>query len=109
MLGELFAFAAMLMFATNILVTKAASTRLDVSIGFGISVVVNLLFAAFAFAVQLGLRNAPPAWSGYGALMFVLAGIMATYLGRWFFFGAIARLGSAKPACSTSRVRRSPP
>lgn len=96
MYGELFAFLAMLLFATNILITKAASTRLDVSVGFGISVAMNLVFAMLAFAVQLGLRADAPAWNAYGVLMFVLAGIAATYLGRWFFFGAIALLGSAK-------------
>ena len=96
MIGESLAFAAMLMFATNILVTKAASTRLNVATGFVISVTVNLLFALVVFAVALALRSDPFRWDLTGVLLFMLAGACATYLGRWFFFEAIARLGPAK-------------
>ena len=49
MIGESFALVAMLLFATNILVTKHASSRLAVSSGFVISVTVNLAFACVAF------------------------------------------------------------
>ena len=96
MTGEFLALAAMVMFATNILVTKAASNRLDVGAGFVISVAVNLLFALLVFAVALALRSDPFRWDLAGVLLFMLAGACATYLGRWFFFGAIARLGPAK-------------
>ena len=96
MIGELLALAAMAMFASNILVTKTASTRLDVGIGFVISIVVNLAFAAIVFAAELALRDVPLRWNAGGVAMFMLAGACATYLGRWFFFGAIARLGSAR-------------
>jgi len=95
-IGTLLAFAAMLMFASNILVTKVASARLDVTAGFVISVGVNLLFAALVFVVSLGVRDAPFRWNWAGVGWFALAGASATYLGRWFFFGAIARLGAAK-------------
>ncbi len=96
MTGELLALAAMLMFAANILVTKAASSRLNVGAGFVISVTVNLLFAALVFAVELALRRETLRWDGTGIALFMLAGACSTYLGRWFFFEAIARLGSAK-------------
>ena len=96
MTGELLALAAMVMFATNILVTKAASNRLNVGAGFVISVTVNLLFAALVFAVELALRREAFVWDFSGALLFMLAGASSTYLGRWFFFEAIARLGPAK-------------
>ena len=97
MTGELLAFAAMVMFATNILVTKAASNRLDVGTGFVISVAVNLLFAALVFAVDTrAAQRDLPAGTSTALLLFMLAGACATYLGRWFFFEAIARLGPAK-------------
>jgi len=96
MTGELLALAAMTMFASNILITKAASARLDVGIGFVISIVVNLAFATLVFAVELALRPEPLRWDALGVAMFMLAGVSATYLGRWFFFEAIARLGSAR-------------
>ncbi|HVE51690.1 MAG TPA: DMT family transporter [Casimicrobiaceae bacterium] len=96
MIGESLALAAMLMFATNILVTKAASARLDVGTGFVISVVVNLLVAALAFAIELALRGDRIEWDLTGVVLFALAGVCATYLGRFFFFGAIAKLGATK-------------
>lgn len=96
MTGQLLALTAMLMFAANILVTKLASGRLDVSVGFVISVVVNLLFAAVVFVFELALRAEPFAWDVDGLLLFMLAGACSTYLSRFFFFGAIARLGPAR-------------
>lgn len=96
MTGEFLALAAMVMFATNILVTKAASNRLNVGAGFVISVTVNLLFAMLVFVVELALRGETFRWDVTGVLLFMLAGACSTYLGRWFFFEAIARLGAAK-------------
>ena len=96
MTGEFLALAAMLMFATNILITKAASIRLHVGTGFVISVTVNLLFAMLVFAGELALRREALRWDITGMLLFMLAGACSTYLGRWFFFEAIARLGPAK-------------
>ncbi|HVF65365.1 MAG TPA: DMT family transporter [Casimicrobiaceae bacterium] len=94
--GELLAVAAMLMFAANILATRAASSRLDVSRGFVISVTVNVLFSALAFIVEQRLRREPLVWDPAGIALFMMAGAFATYLGRWFLFGAIARLGAAR-------------
>lgn len=96
MTGELLAFAAMLMFASNVLITKVASNRLDVGAGFVISIAVNLAFATLAFLVQLALRSEPLVWNGAGVVYFMLAGACSTYLGRYFFFGAIVRLGPSK-------------
>ena len=95
-LGTLLAFAAMLMYASNILVTKVASARLDVTAGFVISVGVNLLFGALVFVAELVVRDDAFRWDWVGVAWFALAGASATYFGRWFFFGAIARLGAAK-------------
>ena len=95
-IGTLLAFAAMLMFASNVLVTKVASARLDVGAGFVISVGVNLLFATLVFIGELAVRDDAFRWNWAGVGWFVLAGACATYLGRWFFFGAISRLGAAK-------------
>ena len=96
MIGELLAFAAMTMFASNILATKVASSRLDVATGFVISVSVNLLFSVLLFVVQIALRDDPLRWDWAGVGLFAMAGVCSTYLGRWFFFEAIAQLGAAK-------------
>jgi drug/metabolite transporter (DMT)-like permease len=96
MVGESLALLAMVLFATNILVTKFASSRLAVASGFVISVTVNLLFACVAFVAQLAWQGHDIAWDLQGVLLFALAGLCATWLGRWFFFEAIARLGPAR-------------
>ena len=96
MTGQLLALAAMLMFAANILVTKMASARLDVGVGFVISVVVNLMFAALVFGVEVASRTDRLQWDATGVALFMLAGACSTYLGRFFFFGAIARLGPSR-------------
>ena len=96
MTGELLALCALAMFSTNIVITKVASARMSVNDGFLISVGVNLAFSALLFGVELLLRREPLHWDPYGAALFLLAGAASTYLGRWFFFEAIVRLGPAK-------------
>jgi drug/metabolite transporter (DMT)-like permease len=96
LVGTGLAAAALLIFSANILLTKLASNSVNVSLGFLIAVTVNLLFSAFLFGVQLLLRPQGLEWNTYGVLVFILAGAFSTYLGRWFFFEAIVRFGTAK-------------
>lgn len=95
-MGEALAIAALVMFSTNIIMTKVASARLNLHFGFLISVSVNVLFGALLFGGQLLIRQDNLQWSGPGFLLFVIAGIFSTYLGRWFFFDSIVKLGPAK-------------
>lgn len=90
------AVAALIMFATNILVTKAASNKLDVSVGFLISVIVNCLISGLASGIQLVWQTSDFSWSLSGAISFAFAGIFSTFLGRWFFYESVVRLGSAR-------------
>jgi drug/metabolite transporter (DMT)-like permease len=94
--GELLAGAALCMFSANILILKIASTRLSVDIGFAVAVFVNVLFASLLFGIELATRSAALVWNGGGLLLFIVAGVFSTYLGRWFFFEAIVRFGPAK-------------
>ncbi|QIN80021.1 EamA family transporter [Rubrobacter marinus] len=95
-MGEVLAIAALVIYSCNIVVTKVASGRLDLNFGFLISVSMNVLFATVLFGGQLLIRQGDLHWDGYGFFLFVLAGIFSTYLGRWFFFDSIAKLGPAK-------------
>lgn len=96
MKGELLALAALALFSTNIIVTRLGSARLPVSTGYLISVFFNIVFAALLFGIELAMRPDAWHWDPYGILLFVLAGAFSTYLGRWFIFETIARLGPAK-------------
>jgi drug/metabolite transporter (DMT)-like permease len=90
------AVAALFMFSANILVTKAASNRVNLDLGFLISVSVNLVFCVALLAIQRSASDARFTWSGYATGIFLLAGVFSTYLGRFFLFESVARFGSAK-------------
>jgi drug/metabolite transporter (DMT)-like permease len=94
--GETFALAALLIFSSNIVLTKVASARLALNAGYLVAIVMNILFSAVLFAAELAWRAHPLRWDWLGALIYAGAGVFTTYLGRWFFFEAIARLGPAK-------------
>jgi drug/metabolite transporter (DMT)-like permease len=95
-LGMLLAAGALCMFSFNILLIKLASDRISLNLGFLISVTVNVLFCGLLLGAQLAFAPHSFHWSWYGAIVFGVAGIFSTYLGRWLFFEAVVRLGSAK-------------
>ena len=94
--GETFALAALLIFSSNIVLTKVASARLALNAGYLVAIVMNILFSAVLFAAELAWRAHPLRWDWLGALIYAGAGVFTTYLGRWFFFEAVARLGAAR-------------
>jgi len=95
-LGYLLAAAALVLFAVNIIVNRLATQRADLGLGFVVAVVVNVLFGALAFGVQFLLRDDPFRWNWPAAGVFLLAGVFATFLGRWLFFESVVVLGPAK-------------
>ncbi|GAB7389132.1 hypothetical protein BSNK01_29700 [Bacillaceae bacterium] len=95
-MGELLAVLALCMFSANIIITKVASNRLNLNLGFLISVTVNVVFSALLFIVQFFFRQEPFQWNTYAFFLFLLTGLFSTYLGRWLFFEAISKLGPAK-------------
>jgi drug/metabolite transporter (DMT)-like permease len=94
--GIALATGAMCMFSANVLVIKQASERVSLNLGFLLSVGVNLLFCALLLAGQLMLSGTGIGWSWRAVFFFMLGGAFSTYLGRWFFFEAVVRMGSAK-------------
>jgi drug/metabolite transporter (DMT)-like permease len=94
--GYALAGAALVLFAASILLTRLATARVALSTGFVVSLAVNVLVAALLFAVELAVRRGPIAFDAGGVLAFALAGVLTTYLGRWFFYGCVERLGPAK-------------
>ena len=95
-LGYLLAASALVFFTTGTLVTRAASSRLDLSLGFLVATSVNVAFAAAALAVQWLLRPEAVSWNTQAFWLFALAGVFSTYLGRWFFYESVVRFGPAK-------------
>jgi drug/metabolite transporter (DMT)-like permease len=85
------------LFSANIILTKVATTRLNTNLGFLISVSVNVLFAAFLLLIQfIFFDQGTIGWDTKGFILFLAAGFFSTYLGRWFFFETIAKLGPTR-------------
>jgi drug/metabolite transporter (DMT)-like permease len=95
-MGELLAIVALIMFSINIIITKVASLRLNLNLGFLISLTTNVLFASLLFGVQFIFREEAFHWNTKGFFLFLISGFFATYLGRWFFFATITKLGPAR-------------
>jgi drug/metabolite transporter (DMT)-like permease len=94
--GELFAILSLLLFSVNVIITKMASGRLSLDIGFMISISVNVLFSGCLVIIRLLAGDTPLEFHSLGFLMFVLSGLFASYLGRWLYFDSIAKLGPSK-------------
>ncbi|WP_172620852.1 DMT family transporter [Rubrobacter xylanophilus] len=95
-MGELLAILALTMFSTNIILTKVASAKVAVGLGFLVAVIVNVLFASLLMAVQVAVRQEPLQVDLSALLLFALAGFFSTYLGRWFFYDSVVRLGPSR-------------
>jgi drug/metabolite transporter (DMT)-like permease len=95
-MGVTFAFAAMLCFAANILITRYAVARMPVDAGFFVVLATNILFPALLFPFELAVRAAPWSWDWKGAGLFALGGIIGTFLGRRFLFDAVRILGPSR-------------
>ncbi|MDO9360994.1 MAG: DMT family transporter [Polaromonas sp.] len=94
--GELFAVAALALFSMNIVLTKVAAARLNLNLGFLVSVSVNVLFAGLLSVVHLLVRNDRLVWNWPGFWLFLLAGAFSTWLGRWFFLESVVRFGPSR-------------
>jgi drug/metabolite transporter (DMT)-like permease len=95
-MGEIYALIALCLFASNMVLTKVASGRVDINIGFTLATGMNVAFSLLLFGLQTALRTDALHWRWDGFLVFALAGIFTTYLGRFFFFTAVVRFGPAR-------------
>lgn len=105
-MGISLALLAMLCFASNIFIVRAAAARVSVGIGFIVLLSTNVLCISLAYAVQALLRQAPLVWQWGGAAWFVASGIVGIFLGRRMLVDAVMVLGSARASVlhSTSPV-----
>jgi drug/metabolite transporter (DMT)-like permease len=94
--GIALALIALAGFSANILVARVGGARVSLNAGYLVAVSVNVLFAAMLLVTELALRSQPLQWNAQGTLLFALAGFFSTYLGRWFMYESVARLGPAK-------------
>lgn len=95
-MGDALALVALVLFAVNAFVVRAAGRRLEQGLGFLVSLVTNIVAGAVLLTGQLLLRSEPLRidWSAFG--MFLLAGVFSAYLGRRGYFASVATLGPSR-------------
>lgn len=95
-MGITLALLAMLCFASNIIIVRAAAARMTVDTGFTVLLVVNVLCISLAYVVQALLRQAPLVLQWRGAAWFAASGIIGIFLGRRMLLDAVIALGAAR-------------
>lgn len=95
-MGVAYAILAMVCFASNMLITRVALTRMPVEAGFLLVLAVNIAFPAVLFGAELAARSAPLAWDWKGVGLFALSGVVGTFLGRRMLFDTVRLLGAAR-------------
>jgi drug/metabolite transporter (DMT)-like permease len=95
-MGVALALAAMLCFATNIVITRYAVARMPVEAGFLVVLATNTLFPAAMYGVELAARAAPFSWDWKGCALFALGGVVGTFLGRRMLFDTVRLLGPSR-------------
>lgn len=96
-IGELLAIGALLLFSSNALLVGPAIRRLPQDLGFLVSLASNVVLASTVVLGQyllLGGPGSPPEWDAFG--MFVVGGLLTSYLGRWFWTRSIATIGPTR-------------
>jgi len=95
-LGYGLSAGALLLFSATVLLTKVASSRINLSLGFLVATLVNVGFASLALVLEFALRSEEFQWHTSAFLLFAAAGGFATYLGRWFFYESVVRFGPSR-------------
>ncbi len=95
-MGITLALIAMVCFAANIFIARAAMTRMPLEPGFVVLLGVNVVFTAVVFAAEQLLRATPFVFQWKGAGWFVLSGVVGIFLGRRMLLDTIRTLGPAR-------------
>jgi drug/metabolite transporter (DMT)-like permease len=95
-MGVAYALLAMVCFATNMLITRVALTRMSVEAGFLVVLVFNIAFPGLLFAGEIFTRTHALEWTWKGAGLYALSGVVGTFLGRRMLFDTVRLLGAAR-------------
>lgn len=96
-LGEALALGALLLFSANVFVVGAAERRVPQRLGFAFGLGSNVILALLLLMAQLGIDQRSVGSFEWDALaLFVLGGLLTSYLGRWFFFRSVRTVGATR-------------
>ncbi|MGN6244045.1 MAG: EamA family transporter [Motilibacteraceae bacterium] len=96
-MGDGLAFAALGLFACNAFIVRAASARLSQSHGFLVALAANIVVAGIAVLGEAALSGLRPV-NREAVLLFMLAGVLSSYLGRRGYFRAVEKMGPSRAA-----------
>ncbi len=95
-MGDLFAVLALLLFAANAFVVRAAAAHLGQRTGFLVALVANVVVGAVLVAGHLVVRSEPLRIDPLALAMFAVSGIFASYLGRRGYFRTVETIGPSR-------------
>ena len=96
-MGDALALAALFMFSCNAFVVRAATARLEQGLGFFVGLIANVVFAAVLVTAQALVQDVNPA-TGSAVLLFLLSGVLSSYLGRRGYFRSVQTMGPSRAA-----------
>ena len=96
-MGDLLALGALALFSCNAFIVRAASARLEQGLGFLIALAANVLVAGLAVLTQVVLSGVTPA-VGSAVVLFAVAGVLSSYLGRRGYFRSVETMGPSRAA-----------
>lgn len=101
-MGSMIAILSLFLFSFNVLLTKAASSKINVDLGYLISIWMNVVVGLLLVLGEHILWHKGFIWNWRGFFEFVAAGGLTTFLGRLTYFFAIDKLGAGR--ASTMQV-----
>lgn len=96
-MGDALALGALGLFSCNAFLVRAASARLEQGLGFLIAMAATVVVAGLAVLQQL-LFSAVAPTVGSAVLLFMVAGVLSSYLGRRGYFRSVETMGPSRAA-----------
>ena len=96
-MGDALALGALAFFSCNVFIVRAASARLEQGLGFLIALAANVVVVGLAVLHQVVVSGVRPATSS-AVLLFMVAGVLSSYLGRQGYFRSVETMGPSRAA-----------
>jgi drug/metabolite transporter (DMT)-like permease len=96
-MGDALALGALALFSCNVFIVRAASARLEQGLGFLIALAANVVVVGLAVLEQVFVSGVRPA-TGSAVLLFMVGGILSSYLGRRGYFRSVETMGPSRAA-----------